>query len=98
MRGQYRGGYIGFGRLGFKEACEIVFVGQWLAVRPGCAFAQGVESRLRTMFGLADDTGKTAIAYDCNKTGHRARAILLQFGKFRARVVRPKTLSGMSIR
>ena len=42
------------------------------------------------MLGLADDTGKTAVAYDCNKTGHRARAILPQFQRVRARVLRPQ--------
>jgi hypothetical protein len=41
------------------------------------------------MFGLADDTGKTAVAHDGDETCHRAGAILLQFGKFRARVLRP---------
>jgi hypothetical protein len=42
------------------------------------------------MFGLADDAGKTAVAHDGDETGHRAGAILLQFHKFRARVLRPQ--------
>ena len=42
------------------------------------------------MLGLADDAGKTAVAHDGDETGHRASAILLQFGKFRARVLRPQ--------
>ena len=42
------------------------------------------------MFGLADDTDKTAVAHDCNKIGHCAGAILLQFRKLRARVLRPQ--------
>jgi hypothetical protein len=42
------------------------------------------------MLGLADDAGKIAVAYDGNKTGHCAGAILPQSHKFRARVLRPQ--------
>ena len=40
------------------------------------------------MFGLADDTGKTAVAYDSYETSHRTGAVLSQFQKLRSRILR----------
>ena len=57
--------------------------------RTSRALAQGVESRLCAMLGLADDTGKIAVAHDGDETGHRARHPP-SIQKFRARVLRPQ--------
>ena len=79
-----------FRRLRLQERGQIVFVGQFVAVGPCRALAQGLKRLLRAVLGLADDAGKTAVAHDGDETGDRAGAVFAQLEELCARVVRPQ--------
>ncbi|MGY4293377.1 hypothetical protein ACVWXN_001472 [Bradyrhizobium sp. i1.4.4] len=87
-----------FDRLALQEAREIVFVGQRLAGRPGCALAQGFQCGFRRSLAIGKHTGKAAVADDRDEAGNGARRRLVERDQSGTRDVRPQHAAVCQVR